>query len=301
MSDETASWRADYPMSRLSSWRAGGRARWLFTPANVADMDALSASPSGGESTSGESPLFVGHGSNLLVRDGGYDGIVVRTAPGLSALRREEDGRVYAAAGVGCPKLAKFCAANGLAGGEFFAGIPGTVGGALAMNAGCHGEETWGRVDAAAVIAQGGVAETRRPDAFSISYRNVRAADAPLFVGAWFCFMESESAAVRRKLKELLQRRSETQPLGAATAGSVFCNPPGDYAGRLIEQCGLKGARVGGASVSTKHANFIVNDGGATAANIEELISLVRHRVADSTGVALRPEVRIVGKEAAWA
>lgn len=288
-------WRRDVEMARFSSWRAGGRVRWLFTPAAAAECLDLAPPSEGG----GEAPLlFVGLGSNLLVRDGGYDGIVVRTAPGLGDLARRADGSVVAWAGAGCPKLARFCAAAGLEA-AFFAGIPGTVGGALAMNAGCHGCETWEFVREVTVFEDGAM-RRMTPEAFLVGYRNVRRRDGreACFAAARFEFARGEEAAVTARVRELLRMRADSQPIGSACAGSVFCNPPGDFAGRLVESCGLKGTRVGGAVVSEKHANFIVNEGGATAADIEGLIDLVRRRVEARTGVCLRPEVRIVGRAA---
>lgn len=287
------SWRADYPMAKISSWRAGGVARWLFTPDCREALRELA--------DCSEPILFVGYGSNLLVRDGGYDGIVVRTSPGLTRLELRDDGTVYAEAGVGCPKLARFCADSALAGAEFFAGIPGSVGGALAMNAGCHGGETW-RFVRAVFVFDG--REIRRAAAgeFEYSYRAVRRPPNTQFVAACFKFARGEADESRREIKQLLRARGESQPLGQASAGSVFVNPPQDFAGRLIEQCGLKGMRIGAAQVSAKHANFIINvgknndEGGAAANDIEDLITRVQQTVRAKTGVQLRPEVRIVGK-----
>ena len=304
-----SAWQAAYPMARLSSWRAGGAAAWLFTPQGIAaeagEGDnpmltlpyALPPQVRAHAHMHSEPPLFVGYGSNLLVRDGGYDGIVVHTAPGLQQLR-EEDGKVRAGVGVGCPKVAKFCAARGRDA-AFFAGIPGTVGGALAMNAGCHGGETWQYVSRVWVLA-GGRLRAQSPEAFAVAYRSVQCKDGgrAYFTEAEFNFPAAPAAAVRGKVKDLLRQRADTQPLGNASAGSVFCNPPDDFAGRLIEQCGLKNARVGGAVVSGKHANFIVNDNAATAADIEQLILQVQTQVAEKTGTMLRTEVQIVGRAA---
>ena len=281
-------WRREYPMSRLSSWRAGGLARLVFSPESVEDLPAAFAADS-------PPPLFVGLGSNLLVRDGGYDGVVVRTAPGVAAMRLGDGGEVYAEAGVACPKLSRFCGEHGLVGAEFFAGIPGSVGGALAMNAGCHGDDTWGRVTAVLLADGNGLRKCRR-DAFTADYRRVSPADGIFYAAAWFRFKAGTTAQWRTRTRALLRHRSDTQPLGSACAGSVFCNPPNDHAGRLIEHCGLKKTRVGDAEVSDKHANFIINRGTATATDIENLIELVRARVAEKTGVKLRLEVRIVGE-----
>jgi UDP-N-acetylmuramate dehydrogenase len=242
--------------------------------------------------------LFVGLGSNLLVRDGGYRGTVVllhqaKLAPEM------RDGLVYAQAGVASPKVARFAALHDLCGAEFMAGIPGTVGGALAMNAGCYGSETWDIVARAVTIDRGGELRERPRSEFEIAYRHCRAPGEEWFVAAYFALQPGDGEASRRRIKELLARRIATQPLQLPNAGSVFRNPPGDHAARLIESGGLKGLQRGAARVSEKHANFIVNPhGAARAADIEWLIMEVRRRVLEQTGVELVPEVRIVGEPA---
>ncbi len=282
------------PMSRYNSWRAGGSAETLFFPEDVDDL-ALYLSGIG----EGEDVMFVGLGSNLLVRDGGIGGTVVRTAPGLCALEDAGNGTVRAEAGVAMPKLARFAAKCGLGGAGFMAGVPGTVGGALAMNAGCFGSETWEFVRKVAVAEPSGAVRELVAEEFEIGYRTVRHAGfAPLwFVAAEFSFprrKEGENEADR----EVMRRRDETQPIGTANSGSVFKNPPGDSAGRLIEAAGLSGKQVGNAMVSEKHCNFIVNTGGATAADIEDLIDEVREKTKRHSGVGLELEVRIVGERA---
>jgi len=288
--------KRDEPMARHVSWRAGGRVERAYTPADFADLQAfLRTLPS-------DEPLyFVGLGSNLLVRDGGLRGTVVFTHRALAGLHLGPQGErwaeVIADAGVPAPKLARFAAMHDLVGAEFFAGIPGTVGGALAMNAGCYGGETWTAVRAVTTIDHAGEAHVRLPGEYDVAYRHValRAGAAEWFAAATFRFGRGDGAASRQLMKEFLQRRIASQPLGEPNAGSVFRNPPGDYAARLIEACGLKGRRIGGAEISTKHANFIVNRGEATAADIEALIALARDTVKDRHGVALETEVRIVG------
>ncbi|GIX21690.1 MAG: UDP-N-acetylenolpyruvoylglucosamine reductase [Gammaproteobacteria bacterium] len=241
--------------------------------------------------------LFVGLGSNLLVRDGGFPGMVICLHGALGALRREEaPGAVYAEAGVGCAQLARFAAAAGLGGAAFFAGIPGTVGGALAMNAGAFGGQTWERVAAVETVDAAGVVHWRRPAEFRIGYRSVEGPPGEAFLGARFVFPPDEDGREGARIKELLALRGARQPIGRASCGSVFRNPPGDHAGRLIEAAGLKGARRGGAVVSDKHANFILNEGGASAAQIEALIEHVRAVVAERFGVRLQTEVVIVGE-----
>lgn len=285
--------RHDVDMSRHVTWRAGGRAQRVYQPADLEDLgNFLRTLP-------GDEPLLaIGLGSNLLVRDGGLRGTVLLLYGGLGELRIEPDGAVYAQAGVAGAKLARFAAANNLRGAEFFAGIPGTVGGMLAMNAGCYGSETWQTVERVQVIDRQGVLHERTAADYDIGYRKVgqRAQRDEWFVAAWLRFQAGEGEVARGEINSLLERRQASQPLHMPNAGSVFRNPPGDHAARLIEACGLKGRQIGGARVSEKHANFIVNTGGATAADIENLIKEVRAVVQQQTGVSLHPEVRIIGE-----
>jgi UDP-N-acetylmuramate dehydrogenase len=244
----------------------------------------------------------LGLGSNVLVRDGGIRGtVILMHNPG--AILAIADGLVYAEAGAACPKLARFAALHGCGEAEFLAGIPGTVGGALAMNAGCHGGETWRYVARVEVLTREGKFVMRTPADYRIAYRSVRRADGgepdDIYLAAWFRFPVGDTAEARERIRALLARRIATQPLSEPNAGSVFRNPDGDYAARLIEACGLKGHTIGTAQVSLKHANFIVNPGrDARAADIEALIALVRATVRERTGIDLVPEVRIVGEAA---
>ena len=309
--------RHGVPMSRHTSWRAGGVAERLYRPAGLDDLLAFLRGLPAGE------PLYpVGLGSNLLVRDGGLRGTVLLLHGALDGLRLEADGSVHAEAGVPGAKLARFAARHDLQGAEFFAGIPGTLGGMLAMNAGCYGSETWQKVLRVRVATRNGELLERTPQDYETGYRHVRRisdlgsgicgeasqagsaksqvqnpkSSEEFFVSAWLKFEKGDGAAARREIRALLAKRIASQPLNLPNAGSVFRNPPGDHAARLIEQCGLKGRRIGGAQVSEKHANFIVNTGGATAADIENLINEVRQVVAARTGVQLHPEVRIIGE-----
>jgi len=291
-------WMRDEPMARHVSWRAGGRARNAYTPADLDDLrSTLRALPQS------EPVLFVGLGSNLLVRDGGYAGTVIFTHGVLKAIALAAPDEVYAEAGVASPKVARFAALHDLIGAEFLAGIPGTVGGALAMNAGCYGGETWNVVRSVTTLRRDGSLRERAPLDYTIAYRHVALAGAAAqaeewYVAARFGFVPGMGAEARARIKDFLSRRIATQPLNLPNAGSVFRNPPGDYAARLIESCGLKGMRRGGAAISEKHANFIVNLGGATAADIEHLIEEARTTVLHRYGVALECEVRIVGARA---
>ncbi len=241
--------------------------------------------------------LAVGLGSNLLVRDGGLRGTVVQMVGALTELRMDGE-YIYAQAGVPGAKLARFAATNNLCGAEFFVGIPGTLGGMLAMNAGCYGGETWQKVQRVQVLTRCGELLERTPQEYEIGYRHValRTASEEFFVGAWLKLETGDVEAARQEIKALMEKRSASQPLQLPNAGSVFRNPPGNHAAKLIEGCGLKGKKIGGAQVSEKHANFIVNVGGATAADIENLIEEVRATVEIKTGVQLHPEVRIVGE-----
>jgi UDP-N-acetylmuramate dehydrogenase len=297
---ETSGLRGELKRNELTlrhvSWRAGGAADRTYAPADIDDLGVfLSRLPED------EPVLFVGLGSNLLVRDGGLRGTVVFTHGLLARLFLEEsagDAEIYAEAGVASPKVARFAAVHNLEGAEFLAGIPGTVGGALAMNAGCFGAETWNAVARVRTIDRSGRLQIREPHEYTVGYRSVLPVQAhdEFFVAAWFRFARGSGDRARQKIKELLAKRIATQPLAESNAGSVFRNPPGDHAARLIQASGLKGKRIGGAEVSTVHANFIVNKGGATARDIEELIELVQETVKRDANVALEREVRIVGE-----
>jgi UDP-N-acetylmuramate dehydrogenase len=282
-------------LAKYTSWRAGGIADTLYVPADRDDLASFLR-----QLIVFEPVTVLGLGSNTLVRDGGVRGtVIVMHNPG--AALAVADGLVYAEAGAASPKLARFAANHDCAEAEFLAGIPGTVGGALAMNAGCYGCETWNYVARVEVLTRDGRFLVRTNADYAAGYRSVRRADgsAPdgIFTAAWFRFPHGDAATARRRIKALLERRLATQPLSLPNAGSVFRNPPGDHAARLIESCGLKGCAIGGARVSEKHANFIVNPGGAAkAADIEALIAHVRETVRTKTGVDLVPEVRIIGE-----
>ncbi len=278
------------PMAQYTSWRVGGPVDMLYRPADVQDLATFlrTLSPE-------TEVLWCGLGSNLLVRDAGVRGAVILTHQVLDVLRRDGDAGVRAGAGVACAKLARQCARWGLGPAAFFAGIPGTVGGALAMNAGAFGGETWAHVEAVTVIDRAGRLHQRDAPEYQVGYRDVRApAENEWFVEAHLQF-EAEPEAGRAQIRELLSKRKQTQPIGLPSCGSVFTNPPGDHAARLIEACELKGFSIGGAQVSPKHANFIINTGTASAADIERLIAHVQARVAREHNVDLIAEVRIVG------
>ncbi|OIQ86654.1 UDP-N-acetylenolpyruvoylglucosamine reductase [mine drainage metagenome] len=277
-------------MRRHTSWRVGGAADQLYLPASLQGLQQFLKGLPPGE------PLhFVGLGSNLLVRDGGIRGTVILMHDALTELRFEGE-TVYAEAGVTCAKLARFAARQHLQGAEFMAGIPGTVGGALAMNAGCHGSETWDVVNRALTIDRHGQIHQRAQIELEIGYRHVGLPGEEWFVAAWFQLHAGDASVAEEKIKALLAKRLATQPMNWPNAGSVFRNPEGDHAARLIEACGLKGYRINDAQVSEKHANFIVNLGGATASDIESLIAHVHDTVLRDQGVELQREVKIVGE-----
>ena len=284
------------PMAGHVSWRAGGPVAKAYFPADLADLAGFLR-----RLRPDEPMLMVGLGSNLLVRDGGFDGTVIFTHGAVNDLRLEADGGIYAETGVAIPKLARFAANHGLVEAEFLAGIPGTLGGALAMNAGCYGGETWNFVERVRMLSRRGEFVDRGRDDFAIGYRHVGLKNATdeIFAAAWLRFPAGDVEAARNRIAGLLEKRMASQPLDLPNAGSVFRNPPGDHAARLIEAAGLKGITEGGARVSEKHANFIVNPGGvATAGAIERLIGRIQAAVFEKFGVELVREVRIVGEAA---
>ena len=290
--------RLNEPMAKHVSWRAGGAAERAYVPADRADLAAFLATLPRGERV-----CFVGLGSNLLVRDGGFHGTVILMHSPHGVIR-VEGGLIYAEASAACPKVARLTATSGFEGAEFLAGVPGTVGGALAMNAGCYGSETWDVVAKVLTISRAGKLSERKPADFEVGYRRVTLRGSELgenewFLAAWFSFHTGDEKRARARIKELLAKRIAEQPLELPNAGSVFRNPPGKYAARLIEACGLKGHEIGGARVSEKHANFIVNPKGrARGSDIEALIEHVRASVKERFGIELVPEVRIIGEAA---
>lgn len=290
--------RENEPMSRHTSWRVGGPAELFFRPAGLEDLSLFL------RELAVETPVFwLGLGSNLLVRDGGIPGVVIAAVGIFKDLERVAALQVRAGVSLPCTQLARQCVRWGIGPSEFFAGIPGTVGGALAMNAGAHGGETWERVRSVTTIDRRGDVRIRSIGEYQVGYRSVtRIDDEHDQNDEWFveALLEFEAGvpASQETLKALLARRKNTQPLGLPSCGSVFRNPQGDFAARLIETAGLKGERIGGAEVSTKHANFIINRNHASARDIEALISHVQSTVSDVHGVELVHEVHIIGEAA---
>ena len=282
----------DESMSRHTSWRAGGNAKQYVQPGSLSELAEFIATL-----PEDEEIVFMGLGSNTLIRDGGFDGTVIATQAVMSQLEMIDDTTVYVGAGVAGAKLARFCSKHGLVGAEFFAGIPGLVGGALAMNAGAFGGETWPLVVAVETLNRKGEITKRLAGEFKYSYRHVEGPKDEWFVSATLKLARKDQQDNTVDIKQLLAKRAVSQPTGVASCGSVFRNPEGYYAAQLIEQCELKGKRIGGAVVSEKHANFIINDGNATAADIESLLKLVQATVKSETGILLQTEVKIIGDE----
>lgn len=282
----------DEPLAKYTSWRAGGPADYVYIPADLEDLSQFL------QNLPETMPLtWLGLGSNTLVRDSGIEGMVVITQGALNQLSKVDTHEVRAEAGVSAAQLARHTARAGAAGLEFMAGIPGTVGGALAMNAGCSGSETWRFVKAVETINRHGEIKIRPLTDFKVDYRHVVRPENEWFVAGHFALTAGDKEKSLHDIRVLLEYRNNTQPTGTANCGSVFRNPPGDHAGKLIEKCGLKGKKIGGACVSEKHANFIINEQSATSADIESLINEVRTIVEKETGVRLMPEVCIIGRE----
>ncbi|MCU7838628.1 MAG: UDP-N-acetylmuramate dehydrogenase [Candidatus Thiodiazotropha sp. (ex Troendleina suluensis)] len=283
--------RLDEPLSRHTSWRVGGPARCFYRPADREDLLLFL------HQLDADEPLhWLGLGSNLLVRDGGISGTVIATKGTLAGCEWRSDKTLYVEAGVSCAKVARVAARAGLCGVEFLAGIPGTLGGALAMNAGAFGGETWETVRWVETVDRYGEVRRRAPTDFDIGYRHVNGPAGEWFLSAELALEMGDTAAAQQQIKQLLERRAATQPTSQPSCGSVFRNPPGDYAARLIEAAGLKGKQIGGAQVSQKHANFIINTGAATADDIERLISVVQQEVEKLSGVVLVTEVHRIGE-----
>lgn len=282
--------RLNEKLARYTSWHVGGNAQQTYRPADLKDLSEFLPTLSNDELI-----IWLGLGSNVLIRDGGIKGTVILTQGRLNDLSISSAGIIRVEAGVTCAKMAKYCAQLGFIDGAFFAGVPGTMGGALAMNAGAFGGETWRHVVAVETVNRFGQIHTRKPEEFQIGYRQVIRPNDEWFVAGHFSFVKKDSAFAQQAIRDLLHKRSATQPIGEFNCGSVFRNPEGDYAARLIEASGLKGFRHGGAWVSEKHANFIINGGEASAADIETLIEIVQQRVEELQRIKLIREVHIIG------
>lgn len=282
------------PLAKYTSWRVGGEAERLYIPADKQDLQFFLASL-----TDDEPVLWLGLGSNVLIRDGGVKGTVINTKGKIKQMHLLDDFRIYVECGVPCAHVARFCSEHGLSGAEFLAGIPGTMGGAFKMNAGAFGAETWSLVESVEMMSAGGMIKLYSANEFEVSYRSVKGAGNACFLSAVLKLSADIDLAGQDKIKQLLAQRAATQPTNLPTCGSVFKNPEHDFAARLIEASGLKSYAIGGAVVSEKHANFIVNTGTATALDIEQLISYVQSEVFRQQGVELQTEVCIIGEKLA--
>lgn len=280
----------DVPMAKHTSWRAGGNAKQFIVAKDIDGLAAILKSL-----PENEELFWLGLGSNTLVRDGGFSGTVIAMQGVATEIVLKEAGQIEVGASVTCAKLAKFCAKNNLLGADFFAGIPGLLGGALAMNAGAFGSDTWTHVVSVKTISRNGEIREHFASEFSVGYRSVIGIEGEWFISAVLKFEKTQSDLNTSGIKQMLSQRSETQPTGVFSCGSVFKNPTGEYAAELIERCGLKGKRIGGAVVSEKHANFIVNDKRATAGDIESLILFVQKAISDKFDIDLQTEVKIIG------
>lgn len=281
--------RFNEPMSKHTSLRVGGPAEQFFIPHSVEDLSIFL------KTLDSNLPiLWLGRGSNLLVRDGGLSGVVVATSKISNVIEKVGKYLVRVGASIPCTKFARQCIRWKLGPSEFFSGIPGTIGGALSMNAGAFGYETWDNVFEVHTINREGKIRTRNPKDFQVSYRNVLGPENEWFIEAKMLF-DPKFEASMEKQKDIMNARKNTQPIGLPSCGSVFKNPPGDFAARLIESANLKGYRIGGAEISSKHANFVINVGSATAEDIEKLILFMRKTVLKVHNVMLKKEVRIVG------
>lgn len=277
-------------MAEYSSWQVGGKADRLYKPADMNDLIQFV------QQLPKQDPLiFLGLGSNTLIRDGGIKGTVVITQAALNKLKSIDPVTLYAEAGVASPAFARFSARKNLTGAEFLAGIPGTLGGALVMNAGCDGSETWNIVKSVIVINRDGEKKIRYPNEYKVAYRSVSVFPDEFYLAAEFQLKPGNKEKSLSNIRDLLKYRADTQPTNEPNCGSVFRNPPGDYAARLIEACGLKGLTIGDATISSKHANFIINNGHASATDIEALIEKIADCVFHKFHIRLIPEVRIIG------
>ena len=279
----------EVPLRSLNTWHIGGVADRYICPSDWETLsEFLQTLPQNTD------PIYwLGLGSNVLIPDEGLRGLLIHTRKLVGTITGIET--VRAEAGVTCAKLARYCVKHGLSGGTFFAGIPGTLGGALAMNAGAFGGETWTRVVAVEVINRQGERFLRKPEEYRIGYRSVKGpSETEWFVAGHFQFERGDPVQLAKDLRQLIQKRNQSQPIGVFSCGSVFTNPPGDYAARLIESCGLKGMRLGDLQISEKHANFIVNHGHGTAKDALDLMKCIRDTVEQKTGIVLTSEVRFL-------
>ena len=283
--------RYNEPLAGYTSWAVGGPAKCFFEPASVHDLSLFME-----QLAPDEKRLWIGLGSNLLIADAGFNGCVIRLGNAIAGIRILDGCRIDCDAGAPCARVARACAKAGCAGVAFLAGIPGTIGGALRMNAGAASHALWDTVTRVRCMGGKGQTRTRSASEFAVSYRQVDGLGEDAFIGCELQLLCADAATEKQQIRDFLAHRNRTQPSSVRSCGSVFRNPPGDFAGRLIEAGGLKGTACGAAVVSTKHANFIINSGGATASGINALINHVKNSVYATHGVWLQSEVQIAGE-----
>ena len=280
-------------MKPFTSWHIGGKAEKLYWPTDLADLSRFLSTLDANEILT-----FIGLGSNVLISDEGIPGTTIITQGVLKEMAVLPNHLIRAEAGLSCAQVARFAAKKNLVSGEFLAGIPGTVGGALFMNAGAFGGETWERIIKVETINRQGEIKLRDRSEFEFGYRYTKGlGENEWFVAAYFQFEPGDGQESLSKIKALLEKRSETQPTGEPSCGSTFRNPEGDYAARLIESCGLKGYRIGDMEVSPKHANFLINTGEATAKDAKDLVQYLQKTVHEQCGVELHPEFKWIGAQ----
>lgn len=278
------------PIGTLTTYKVGGPARYFLEAESEEELRSAAAAR-------GDEPLLVlGRGSNLIVSDEGFPGLVVHLGPGFQYTEFGEDGTVIAGAATPMPGLARNCARAGRGGLEFLIGIPGSVGGGVRMNAGCHGSEIKDRLVSARVIdMRNGETTDRKPVDLGMAYRHTNLAADEVVTSAAYTTVARETVACEEIMRTVIKWRRDHQPGGTFNAGSIFKNPPGDSAGRIIDSLGLKGTSVGSAHVSAKHANFFIADEGVKAQDVYDLVWAIRRRVGEEIGIWLQPEVEFAG------
>lgn len=281
--------RKNISLKKYNTWKVGGNAEYFYEPYDLDDLIIFL------KLVKNQHVTFLGNGSNVLIRDSGIKGFVVCLKNSLNNFYRGNDGIFTFEAGLSCMKIAQISANQSFSGLEFLCGIPGTLGGALRMNAGCYGENIWKSVDSVVLINRSGNLKNKRKEEFNIDYRNVDLDDGNFFVSASFNLKKNRLNDSSDKIKELLKNRRISQPTGLPSCGSVFKNPDNDSAGKILDSLGLKGYRIGGAYVSKKHANFIITEKSAKSGDIEELISFIKQKVLKEKKILLETEVKFIG------
>jgi UDP-N-acetylmuramate dehydrogenase len=282
----------DMPMSKLTSFRIGGNADVVCVPKSADEIIACI-----GEAKTQNLPYYIiGNGSNILVRDKGLRGVVIKILDGMDEISIEDD-LIVAQAGAKLSSLSRFCTDNSYVGMEFAFGIPGTVGGGLFMNAGAYGSELKDCVVWAEVINENLEIVTYTLEDMKLEYRNSAfQRNKCIITKAGFKLDKGNKEESQKRIEELTNRRRASQPLKYPSAGSTFKRPVGGYAAQLIDEAGLKGLTVGGAMVSTQHAGFVINNGNATANDVLELVDMIIEKVKEASGITLEPEIRIIGE-----